>query len=119
MAMPQKAGDGPSLAMQHAGSYGVMIVAEDLVSKAKVTLEAHGRGDPGYRHTAKLLVEMGLCLLNTSCHRAGMGGGVMTPASAASTQGLRDRVASAKHDDGLPLLTYTFVDIALSKPGEL
>jgi len=102
-----RAGEGPPPSMQLAGGYTAKIVAQDAGARSGVAIDVEGRGDPGYRHTSKLLAEVGFCLLDSSCHRGGVGGGILTIASATDTAALVKLLHEAKHEDGFPLLTYT------------
>merc|ERR1712050_551513 len=96
-------GEGPSSAMQNEGGYEMVVVAQDSVSGKSATVLMEGRGDPGYSHTSKLQAEVGFCLLDRACWRRGMGGGVLTPASALDASALASKIQAALHNDGSPL----------------
>eukprot|EP00802_Teleaulax_amphioxeia_P010830 Tamp_10860.p1 GENE.Tamp_10860~~Tamp_10860.p1 ORF type:complete len:501 (-),score=73.70 Tamp_10860:485-1846(-) len=74
-------------------------------------VDIHGRGDMGYALTSKLLAEVGLCLAEEACQHQGMGGGVLTPATATSVAELVRRLRQATHEDGRPVLTF---DVSVS-----
>lgn len=112
-------GEGPPLSVQLAGSYEATLVATGgEASGRRAELSMVGRGDPGYRHTSKLFAEVGICLADRACHRAGVGGGVLTSMAALEPGVLATRLREAKHDDGSPLLTYEVVATPAGK-GEL
>lgn len=101
-----KPGQGPPVSVQLAGGYKATVVAQEATTGGRATVHVRGNGDAGYKHTAKIVVEMGLCLLDPGCHRKGLGGGILTCASAANTGVLVERLAAARHDDGQALLSF-------------
>lgn len=119
MSLNPPVGEGPPPAVQLAGGYEASVVARDEASGRAARVELRGRGDPGYMHTSRIMAEVGLCLLDASCHRAGMGGGIHTPVSATDLDALINRFRTAKHEDGGPLLTVEVAGGAGKHAGEL
>lgn len=96
-----------------SGGYSLRFLAVDETSGHSVSVNMEGRGDPDYGHSSKLLAEVGLCLSIARCHRAGVGGGVLTAASATDTAALLARLRAAKHEDAdksYPLLEVDIVE---------
>jgi len=104
MTFLPKPGEGPSAAVMLEGSYTATIAAATLDGAHSSRVEVIGQGDPGYAHTSKVIAEVGLCLADTKCHtnRAG----VLTSASALKADAIVERLRTATHDNGLPLLKF-------------
>lgn len=80
-AMASLAGSGPDAARLAGWSWSLDVHAT-AVPGASLDLRLDGRGHPGYRSSANLVVEAGLALVATS---PGTPGGVLTPAAAFGT----------------------------------
>jgi short subunit dehydrogenase-like uncharacterized protein len=86
------AGEGPSEKMRESGFYKIEIHTRTS-SGARYRCTVSAQGDPGYKGTAVLLGEAGLCLALDG-ERSPQGGGVLTPATAMGLP-LADRLRSA------------------------
>mmetsp|Transcript_3027 Transcript_3027/g.6943 ORF Transcript_3027/g.6943 Transcript_3027/m.6943 type:complete len:493 (+) Transcript_3027:134-1612(+) len=75
-------GEGPSLQMQEDGF--LVVTGYGIGSKGtKVKSQFYFPKDPGYRDTARMIVESGLCMvLNRAELPSGKQGGIFTPATA-------------------------------------
>lgn len=79
-------GQGPSSDLMEAGYLNVKVCA-DGVRGTKATCEVQFPSDPGYRETARMLVEAGMALLEEGDTGTSVkGGGVLTPAAALGDQ---------------------------------
>lgn len=94
---------------QREGGFEVLSVAQARGEAVRVSARIKGREDFAYKHTAKLFVEVGLCLADAGCHRAGLRGGVLTPVSAVGSAALRRALLAARTDGGEQLLTLELV----------
>ena len=118
--MNPAAGDGPNERMRDEGGFEIMMVGSmkdsldsKKVVKEQIELKVTGRGDPGYRHTSKILAQVGVCLASNDCHnkdvvKKGLNGGVMTVSSAVDLKSFRKRLEEAKVG-GESLLKYEVV----------
>ena len=77
-----KPGEGPSEAVQENGWFDCKFIAESE-DGMKSVFNMHGKGDPGYKVTSKLVSECALCLMEDADSLPGGSeyGGVLTSAS--------------------------------------
>ena len=77
-----KPGEGPSEAVQENGWFDCKFIAESE-DGTKSVFNMHGKGDPGYKVTSKLVSECALCLIEDADSLPGGSeyGGVLTSAS--------------------------------------
>ena len=77
-----KPGEGPSEAVQENGWFDCKFIAESE-DGTKSVFNMHGKGDPGYKVTSKLVSECALCLIEDIEELPGGRGygGVLTSAS--------------------------------------
>ena len=77
-----KPGEGPSEAVQENGWFDCKFIAESE-DGTKSVFNMHGKGDPGYKVTSKLVSECALCLMEDADSLPGGSeyGGVLTSAS--------------------------------------
>jgi len=108
-----------SESLHMAGEFDLLIVAHEETSGLACRVRLQGHGNPSSWHAAGLLAETGLCLSNSSCHRANSGGGVLTPASAMNTSDLIQRLHAATLEDGISLLKFEVVGCSPSGSAEL
>ncbi len=77
-----KPGQGPTEAQQQAGHFTFLFLGQnenDLLGNNSLLLQVEGKGDPGYRSTAKMLTQAALCLAFDT--DKSQGGGFFTPAA--------------------------------------
>ncbi len=89
-----KPGEGPSEKARENGFFKVTITARTTSGK-KVRVRIKASGDPGYKATAVMLAESGLCLALDEA-KLPRRAGVLTPATAMGTV-LTDRLRAAGH----------------------
>ena len=87
-----KPGSGPSEKQREAGSFALQLIGKlDGNPAIKLTATVHGKRDPGYGATSRMLAESAVCLAKDEL---GVGGGFWTPATAMAEpllQRLADR----------------------------
>jgi short subunit dehydrogenase-like uncharacterized protein len=74
-------GEGPSKKARETGFFDIALVGVGE-NGARVTGRVKSQGDPGYKATARMLAETGLCLAAGEADARCLQGGILTPASA-------------------------------------
>jgi len=91
--------------LQRHGFLRVFVTAEDRESGASAMVSILSKEDPAYKHTAKLAIEVSLCLTDATCHNPRVRGGVLTAVSATDPGSFLRALQAGQTDEGEPMLS--------------